>query len=510
MEFIGWMYDIAREQSPREPVLREMLDRSLTAGYGAVGLYLEHRFAYDSAPWAADEGCVTPDLVRRLQSDYRPRGLRLIPFINTLGHMEGFLRAEGGRHLAEGSRFGTEQLCPSNPDCAPFVRGLIDDVINTFDDDWLHLGGDEPWQLGSCPKCTARSAEIGKAGLYGEWYRPLCEYALQRGKRPGLWADAVLEHPDALKYLPRETLLFDWQYDQRPQSTTSRLRAAGFEVVCCPAVHSFDSGWCFLDATQRNIVEHAEDARALGGKGVLVTSWELCYFTQYASIFPLILAAGEVLSRNVDWETALATHGGPNYARVAQLLGVDLPAASEFLKPGTWRLLRDRLIMRQNPFELWRDWRKDACGEPGNRILQICDSASRLLPETHALQWAVSLHRIAVEFVNRIEFAAQAYSRLDWPESVSHLENAQRVLRGLGPITEDAEAVGGSPVDRQRLNVLLGKVDRAIARVTRVSQDALERRDTDGAIGYRPSFETLVHDHWLPRDQAAWRTGDRK
>jgi hypothetical protein len=56
MKFLGWMYDIAREQSPRLDVLTEMLQRSRAAGYNAVGLYLEHRFAYAShrGPLAQD------------------------------------------------------------------------------------------------------------------------------------------------------------------------------------------------------------------------------------------------------------------------------------------------------------------------------------------------------------------------------------------------------------------------------------------------------------------------
>ena len=94
MQFIGWMYDIAREQAPSEDRLREVLGRSKAAGYTAVGLYLEHRFAYPSAPWAAAQGCLTPDVVRRLRAEAVPTGLRVVPFLNTLGHMEGFIRSE--------------------------------------------------------------------------------------------------------------------------------------------------------------------------------------------------------------------------------------------------------------------------------------------------------------------------------------------------------------------------------------------------------------------------------
>lgn len=503
MEFIGWMYDIAREQSPRAKTLRAVLQRSRESGYNAVGFYLEHRFRYDSAPWAADTGCLTPELVRELCDDLKPAGLRIIPFLNTLGHMEGFVRTVEGRPLAEGSRNGTEQICPLNPQTPAFVRGLVQDALSAFDDDWVHLGGDEPWQLGTCARCAAFAKAHGKAALYGQYYRELCKFVLERGKRPALWADMLNEYPAALDLLPRETILFDWHYDGGPEETTRRLRARGFDVVCCPAVHTYDASWCFLDQTCRGIAEHALAAAATGALGVLVTTWELAYFTHYPTIVPLICAAGEFLSRGMSWPDALEHCGGPDYARAADILGNQIPATSAFLAPGTWRLLRDRLIVRQNPFELWRDWRGEACGDVGGRILALCDQAARALPETHALQWPIALHRIAVEFVNRVEFAAREYENANLADCVSHLENAARVLRSLLRIALAAEIAGGSYVDRKRVNVLLGKVDRAIQRVVRAEE---RRRNADGRC-VRPAFETLVSDGWIERDQAAWKTG---
>ena len=121
MDFIGWTYDIAREQSPNEDSLCEAIRRSGAAGYGALGLYLEHRFAYPSAPWAAAPGCLTPEVVQRLSKTAKEAGVRLIPFLNTLGHMEGFIRSEGGGWLAEGSREGRAPALPE-PGGMRFIR----------------------------------------------------------------------------------------------------------------------------------------------------------------------------------------------------------------------------------------------------------------------------------------------------------------------------------------------------------------------------------------------------
>ena len=61
-----WTYDLAREQAPTLDNLRVLAELSLNAGYNALGLYMEHRFAYPSAPWVHGAGAVTPSAVRAM------------------------------------------------------------------------------------------------------------------------------------------------------------------------------------------------------------------------------------------------------------------------------------------------------------------------------------------------------------------------------------------------------------------------------------------------------------
>ena len=526
MQFIGWMMDVAREQSPSEAWLEALLHRSRDAGYNAVGLYLEHRFAYKSAPWAAGRGCLTPEVVHRLAERFRGDGPRIIPFLNTLGHMEGFLRAEDGQRYAESPRKGSLQLCPSRPECIAFTRGLVADALDAFDDEWVHLGGDETGQLGRCPLCAERAKQIGKAGLYGEYFGPLCRWVLERGRRPCLWGDMLLAHPEAMEFIPRQTVTFDWQYEHRPRDSTRRLRDHGFDVVCCPSVQTYNSAWCFLDPTRANIDEHAADARELGALGVLVTTWEFCFFSRFASILPIVLAAGRRLARGEDWHKATTAEGGPQYAQLAELLGNRIPAASAFLKPGTWRQLRDRLVIRRNPFELWKDWREEARGPVGDTILRLCDEADALLdrvphllqrpendpqvphpfqgwgteatPEAaHALRFAIELHRVAIQWVRSVEHAHRSYTDGNLTACVDKLQKGRERLERLRPGLRQAADGGGSVTDMQRLEELVNKVDGVCERVA----------DLPTNSAHRPAFETLVDDAHLSGDQAAWDSG---
>jgi hypothetical protein len=504
MPLTAWMIDIAREQSPSDDWLDRVLARSRAAGYDAVGLYLEHRFAYPSAPWAAAEGCLTPQRIRRLR-DRRPGGPRIIPFINTLGHMEGFIRSEGGQRLGEGDRPVSLQVCPSRSECVEFVERLIDDVIDAFDDEWVHIGGDEAKQLGECPRCRERAAAIGPAGLYAEHYAALCRRVLKRDRRPCLWGDMLLKHPEAMVAIPRETVIFDWQYETRPGPTTRRFRQAGFDVVCCPSVQSYNSGWCFLDATRRNIDEHAADAAACGALGVLVTTWELSCFSHYGGILPLVYAAGRRLARQAGWPQALVAEGGEHFARAARILGEDIPAAATFLAPGAWRQLRDRLVMRGDPFELWRAWRDEACGEAGDAVLRLCDLADGEIEAAPMecsdavgeLRLPIELHRVAVQWVRLVQNAHRGYAKRDIAAATKILESGPALLDRLRPELERIAAAGGSRADPHRLTGLQGKIDTVIARLCALPADSPQL----------PAFETITHDAWIPHDLAAWRTG---
>lgn len=318
MELRMWMYDLAREQSPTLDHMRMFCDATLEGGYNAIGLYLEHRFAYPSTQWAHGRGCLTPEMVDRLQAEY-PQ-LQIIPFVNLLGHFEGMIYTEFGKRFRE-ERFQGMQACPSNPEFVELAKMLVDDTIKIFKSEIIHIGGDETWQLGKCPLCAAKVTEAesnvqdqgsgnslpnaerltpnasgdGKAVLYGEHFGPLAKHIVASRRRPGVWGDMYLEHPTALDYMPRETLIFDWQYFKSPLETSKSFKDKGFDVVCCPTLQTYNSVWFHLPQSEENVRQAAAAAVRLDAFGVCVTTWECALFGNYETILPAIKASGELL-----------------------------------------------------------------------------------------------------------------------------------------------------------------------------------------------------------------------
>jgi hypothetical protein len=355
-------------------------------------------------------------------------------------------------------------MCPSRPECRDFARGLVADAIDAFTDEWVHLGGDETRQLGTCPRCAERARDVGIGGLYAEYFGELCRWVLARGRRPCLWGDMLLQHHDAIDAIPRETVIFDWQYTHRPADSTRLFRERGFDVVCCPSVQTYNSGWCFLYETEKNIDEHAADARELGALGVMLTTWEFSYFTNYASTLPVIMAGGRRLAQNTEWWDAIRAEGGDAYTNAAGKLGNLIPAASPFLRPGTWRQLRDRLVMRRNPFWLWKAWRGEACGPVGDKLLRLCDTADAAAGADSPLSFPIELHRVAVEFVRAVDHAAGSFARSSLDGTSMALKTAADALERLRHPLARIAADGGAAADVDRLDRLVSIVRAAAER----------------------------------------------
>jgi hypothetical protein len=238
-------------------------------------------------------------MIQRIQDQFLD--LQIIPFINLLGHTEGMLYAEEGHQFAE-ARFQGLQACPSNPDFFELCHKLVDDTLSIFPSDIIHLGGDETWQLGQCDLCSARVRKYeetpgvdGKAILYGQHFGVLAKKVADAGRRPAVWGDMFFDHPSAMDLIPKNTLIFDWQYFRGPELTSPIFETRGFETVYCPALHNYNATWLHLPQSEENVREHVVQAEKRNAYGVCVTTWELGLFGNYETVLPAIRAAGRML-----------------------------------------------------------------------------------------------------------------------------------------------------------------------------------------------------------------------
>lgn len=481
-----WTYDLAREQSPTPEHLLALLRHTQEAGYTGWGLYLEHRFAYPSTPWAHGLGALQPDTVRLLQRE--AGDLAVVPFINLLGHMEGLLRTEHGGRYAEARGQGM-QACPSNPEFVHLAEAMLDDVLHTFTSEIIHLGGDETKQLGDCPTCglrvehAQRQGRDGKAALWGEHFAHMARKVLDAGRRPAVWGDMLLNHPEAGSLLPRSTLVFNWQYFDDPSPTTGQLQAMGFDVVQCPTLHTYNAPWLHLAPSSENARQHEG-----GGVGQCLTTWEGALLGSYETLLPAIGAYGR---RELNYRSAYAPH-----EEWAKLMGEDLPGlggafAYSPIRSGP----RCRLLLMGNPFLLWRHHRDEWVGERGDGALALLERAVHVAPDA-AYRGVVEGVQAAIQFVRHAEEARQAYASGLPGLAASCLAPCRQVFENLErTATALHHRMGGSRADIERCRQARSQVELVLRRI---------RDYGDGSLGYLPEFDTLCHPQFTPHDQGNW------
>lgn len=504
-----WMVDIAREQSPTLDRLYEMAALSLDSGYNALGLYLEHRFAYPSTPWTHGDGCVTPDMIRSLQSEFP--SLEIVPFINLLGHFEGFIYTEHGKQYRE-ELFSGLQACPANPDFVRLAEQIIDDTLSIFDSHLIHIGGDETAQLGASPASAARieqlkaerpGVEDGKALLYGAHFGPLAERVSRAGRRPGVWGDMYLEHPLALDAMPKETLIFDWQYFNGLKQSSPKFVERGFEVVGSPAIQTYNASWMHVVPSETNVREVAADVQEMGLHGVCVTTWECGLMGSYDTLFPALKACGDILNeerieRITDGASFFAAYDSvsPESGRWARLMSDGLANCGGTFTPSKIRSsLKVRLLLNANPFLAWMHHADELCGEVGDQALRVCEEALLTAPG-EAEQGVTVFVRSAIEFVRMAEMARKEYAAGRTEAAVAKLTASRTVFDELSRVARRTHArVGGSLADIERCRVAKEHIERVMKQI---------RQYGDGSLGYLPAFEIITHPKFMPHDQACW------
>jgi hypothetical protein len=466
---------------------------------------MEHRFAYPSAPWAGGRGCVTPDDVRYLQSEFP--SLQLIPFVNLLGHFEGMLYTEYGKRFAE-ERFQGMQACPSNPEFVKLCLALVDDVISIFQSDIIHIGGDETAQLARCDRCKGDSSDPNrKAQIYGDHFGPLAERVTAAGRVPAVWGDMFLEHPSALELLPKSTIIFDWQYFSSPMASSAKFIQAGHPVVCCPTIQTYNSSWMNLLQSELNIRQAVEAAEELGASGVCVTTWECALFGNYETLFPALESSGKILTSGegssvseVEADDSLLLKGylagGDELARWAKLMGVDLlQLGGPFSYSQTRSSLKARLLLYSNPFLAWLYHGEELSGSIGDAALEILEEAIAIAPNS-AYRGISEFVKLAIDFIRYAEQARQAYANELPGVATSTLAPCRQIFTNLEKIAYAThKRIGGSLADVERCRRAKLHIETVIKRIKEYG---------DGSLGYLPAFEIISHPKFMPHDQACW------
>lgn len=124
--------------------------------------------------------------------------LKVIPLVQTFGHMEWLLKHKKFVTLREVIKY-PQVICPNNPDTMPIIKELIDQVVELHPGiDTLHIGADEAYYVGKCSRCKKRLQQLddSKDRLMLEHVKNVAAYANNKHKVKVLMWNDMFQHSD--------------------------------------------------------------------------------------------------------------------------------------------------------------------------------------------------------------------------------------------------------------------------------------------------------------------------
>jgi len=247
----------------------------------------EDTFPWKRYPELKSPTAYTPEFIGRLMDKAGELGIEIIPLVQCFGHSENVLSHVRFRRLREVPD-NVAEFCPSDPRSAQLIIELVDDVlalsrglITRF-----HLGGDEAWHMGSCPKCRKAVKAHGRDWLYLKHVTPILDHLNDLGVRPILWDDMMRKWPvAAIKEMGRKADLMSWAYGANPVGkkkewlNEGHLRTFKAASVTNWGASAYKGGdGAFVDLPNpaeraKNNLAWAAQAKKHGLAGVVMTAW---------------------------------------------------------------------------------------------------------------------------------------------------------------------------------------------------------------------------------------------
>jgi len=287
----AFQWDLAR-QVERLDVLLKLLPRYADWGYQELYLHLEDAIEYPSLPTVARTDAYTTKQFAKLVETATHVGITVVPIVNLLGHTQYLIKTPELRDLNElrapdGSPLEHGQLCPLHPRTLEIAEKLLRDMAPFCTAGKVHVGLDESFHIGKCPRCREEITRNGLSQHFAGHVGRLHGVTRFLGLRMGIWADMLNFIPEAIPLLPASVVAYDWYYypfRRHPRvelfnfaesDLATPLRARGIEYWGCPmnGAFRFEPLPIYKDRLA-NLRSWWQRCEKTGAGGFLVTSWE--------------------------------------------------------------------------------------------------------------------------------------------------------------------------------------------------------------------------------------------
>ncbi len=434
MKMIALQLDLARQKESVNFV-KSYVDFAKKSGYNTIFLYLETCVRTADTPFFDPDETYSFDEMKEIVGYIEGQGLTAVPAFENFYHVEKLLCYD---EVAEFAEFPDEKTqgrgwtspaykrgavgCVSNPAFNAFFDKYISDVCSLFHGEYVHMGLDEIFEFGECPRCRERlkNGETKKE-MFLKQVLHNYELAKKLGKKMMMWDD-FFEYYDITKDIPRDIILGHWTYGFIGSETkghwTGRVRKDWLSVYDELGFEYFFCAWGRETSSAYNTETLTAYALKHKPMGALMTEWELSDGF-YAGAYPIISYAaklwrGEIRNEDDAVEAYAKVVGDKDAARLIYRT----PVVNDCLyNTAAGKIAEDdnlaKLITRRYTEEYadkLRGFVAAAKGEAKNVLLDIYDNV-------YARLQVMKLHALGDEIfdgyeVGRTDFSS-VYKQLD-------------------------------------------------------------------------------------------------
>lgn len=281
----GYYLDQTRGRVLKLAELKRIADRLCRYKLNEFQLYVEHTYLFrDLSEMWRDTSPLTAEEILELDDYCAERHIDLVPSLASFGHLYMLLSTRSHEDLCElwdassqpfsfVDRMRHHTVNVSDERTLPLIQKMLEEYMSLFRSDRFNLCADETFDLGK-GKSAALAAEKGIHRIYVDYLKELCDFVVQRGKKPMFWGDVICGEPLLARELPRETICLTWGYapDQREEESR-RMAEAGIRQYLCPGVSGWNQWMNQIGDSYRNITRMCGYARKYRAEGVLNTDW---------------------------------------------------------------------------------------------------------------------------------------------------------------------------------------------------------------------------------------------
>lgn len=316
---VGPMFDFSRNAVMKPSAFKEMIRRLALMGFNSTMLYMEDTFEINNEPYFGYmRGRYSHDELKMMDDYADAYGIELIPCIQTLAHLEEFLKWSAVAHYKD----TRGALLLESEETYSFIENMITSATKPFRSNRIHIGMDEAEELG-------RGIYLNKNGhkprfeLMATHLRKVLDIVEENGLEAMMWSDMFLklassagdrytkdtEIPDhIIEMTPKDVQLMYWQYNavdkEHYTSILQKHKAFGRTPAFAGGVwvwNTFATNYGLsLQASEAALTACKEE----GVQDVFVTLWGDDGFENnaYASLLGLQFYAEHAYAKELDHE----------------------------------------------------------------------------------------------------------------------------------------------------------------------------------------------------------------